>query len=157
MMGPIEPRLREALTQRFPEVFPAEGELDQNGVLVPAHHHVALARLLKEEFGFTLYVSVIATHFPLPEGDTFEVATVLRHPRGAALFWWRVPLGADPEIPTLYELFVGADWQEREQFDLVGVKFVGHPDPRRLMLPEDWEGYPLRKNYAINTPHAPWR
>jgi NADH-quinone oxidoreductase subunit C len=54
-------------------------------------------------------------------------------------------------------VFVGADWQEREQFDLVGVHFAGHPDLRRLMMPEDWVGHPLRRDYAIDTPHAPWR
>ena len=157
MMGPVDPALRAALHHQFPEVFAAEGDLDPNGVTVPAASHVALARALKEQHGFTLYVSVIATHFATAEGDAFEVATVLRNPTTAALFWWRVRLGADPEIPSLYELFAGADWQEREQFDLVGVRFVGHPDLRRLMLPEDWQGYPLRKSYAIDTPHPPWR
>ena len=70
---------------------------------------------------------------------------------------WRVKLGADGTIATLFPLFAGADWQEREQFDLVGVQFSGHPDLRRLMLPDDWEGHPLRKEYAIDTPHPPWR
>lgn len=157
MMGPLDPALREALAAQFPEVFAAEGDLDPNGVVVPAEHHVALARTLKESFGFTLYVSVIATNFPTPDGETYEVATVLRNPTTAQPFWWRVRLGADPQLPTLYALFAGADWQEREQYDLVGVTFVDHPDMRRLMLSEDWEGFPLRKSYAIDTPHTPWR
>ncbi|MSP92691.1 MAG: NADH-quinone oxidoreductase subunit C, partial [Myxococcales bacterium] len=46
---------------------------------------------------------------------------------------------------------------EREQYDLVGVRFGGHPDLRRLMMDEDWPGHPLRKDYAIETSHAPWR
>lgn len=156
MMGPVDPALRAALHQRFPELYAAEGELDANGVVVPADQHVALATVLKEQ-GFTLYVSVIGTHFPAETGDTYEVATVLRNPKTARPFWWRVRLDADPKLPTLYDLFAGADWQEREQFDLVGVQFVGHPDLRRLMLSEDWDGFPLRKSYAINTPHTPWR
>ena len=60
-------------------------------------------------------------------------------------------------VPRLYPLFAGADWQEREQYDLVGVIFEGHPDLRRLMMPEDWDGHPLRKDYAIDTRVAPWR
>ena len=157
MMGPVDPALREALAKQFPDVFAAEGDLDPNGVVVPAALHVALAKTLKESFGFTLYVSVIATNFPTAEGETYEVATVLRGGGVAQPFWWRVRLGADPQLATLYPLFAGADWQEREQFDLVGVNFVDHPDMRRLMLSEDWEGFPLRKSYAIDTPHTPWR
>ncbi len=87
-----------------------------------------------------------------------QIATVLRRPtRDSSQICWRVRLGPDEELPTLFEVFAGADWQEREQFDLVGVRFAGHPDLRRLMLPEDWGGHPLRKDYAIDTPHPPWR
>jgi len=51
-------------------------------------------------------------------------------------------------IPTLYGLFRGADWQERETFDMYGIQFEGHPHPKRLLMPEDWKGYPLRKDYV---------
>jgi NADH-quinone oxidoreductase subunit C len=54
----------------------------------------------------------------------------------------------DPSIPTLVNVWSVANWQERECYDLVGVLFEGHPDLRRLLLPDDWEGYPLRKDYA---------
>ena len=75
----------------------------------------------------------------------------------------RGPLGLFLHVP-----FPGADlfrlipWADRLlegilEFDLVGVQFSGHPDLRRLMLPDDWEGHPLRKEYAIDTPHPPWR
>lgn len=52
------------------------------------------------------------------------------------------------KIPTLAHIWNNADWNEREIFDLLGVEFVGHPDLRRLMMPEDWEGAPLRKDYT---------
>ena len=158
--------LHGRLREQFGEFIPEE-ELDTSGTLVPAEHHLAVAEYLKSELGFTLYVSVVASHWPAPPQDeeseevieeSFEVATVLRQPTpGGLLFWWRVKLGANEEIASLYELFAGADWQEREQFDLVGVRFANHPDLRRLMMPEDWEGHPLRKEYAIDTPHSPWR
>ena len=51
-------------------------------------------------------------------------------------------------IPSLYGLFRGADWPERETFDMFGISYEGHPHPKRLLMPEDWKGYPLRKDYV---------
>jgi NADH-quinone oxidoreductase subunit C len=59
--------------------------------------------------------------------------------------------------PTLTGLYRGADWMERECYDLLGVVFDGHPDLRRILLDQDWEGHPLRKDYAHDMPHAPYR
>ncbi len=57
--------------------------------------------------------------------------------------------GQIPEIPTVTNVWPAADWHEREVYDLCGVWFVGHPDPRRMLLAEDWEGHPLRKDYEF--------
>ncbi len=54
----------------------------------------------------------------------------------------------DLTVPSLYGLFKGADWQERETFDMFGINFDGHPHPKRLLMPEDWKGWPLRKDYV---------
>ena len=51
-------------------------------------------------------------------------------------------------VPSLYGLFHGADWQERETYDMFGINFEGHPHPKRLLMPEDWKGWPLRKDYV---------
>lgn len=55
---------------------------------------------------------------------------------------------ADPVVPSLFPVWRGADWFEREVYDLFGVTFTGHPDLRRIMLPDDWVGHPLRKDYV---------
>ncbi|RVU00827.1 NADH-quinone oxidoreductase subunit C [Mucilaginibacter limnophilus] len=52
-----------------------------------------------------------------------------------------------PEFPSVSSVYRTADWHEREAYDLVGIFFTGHPDLRRILLPDDWEGYPLRKDY----------
>ena len=54
----------------------------------------------------------------------------------------------DLSIPSLYQLYRGSDWPERETFDMFGITFEGHPQPKRLLMPEDWQGFPLRKDYV---------
>ena len=61
--------------------------------------------------------------------------------------------GADPRVPTLFELWPGTEAHERETYDMFGIEFQGHPDPSRILMPEDWEGHPLRKDY--DTGHVP--
>ena len=70
----------------------------------------------------------------------------------------RTRLGpGETRCASLAGLYRGADWMERECYDMFGIRFEGHPDLRRILLSEDWEGYPLRKDYAVDTPFAPYR
>src|SRR4051812_44627327 len=65
----------------------------------------------------------------------------------------RIP-GESPAIESVTEVWRGANWYEREVFDLFGIRFINHPNLRRIMMPEDWEGYPLRKDYPITGPRV---
>ncbi len=59
-----------------------------------------------------------------------------------------LPRDGELKVPSLYKIFRGSDWQERETYDMFGVNFIGHPHPKRLLMPEDWKGWPLRKDYV---------
>lgn len=133
-------------------------ELPPEGPEVPRALLVELARALKQELGFGYFTGCAATHYPAAGEEperTMVWYRVRRIPRDEFAFRVWCPVGES--VPTLSGVWAGADWQEREQYDLVGTVFEGHPDLRRLMMPEDWEGHPLRRDYAIDTRHAPWR
>ncbi len=81
--------------------------------------------------------------------ERFEVVvTLISHQRrGRVRLRVQVP-EEDPRLPTLFDLFPGAENPEREVFDMFGIAFDGHPDMTRILMPEDWDGHPLRKDYA---------
>jgi len=141
--------------------FSASTELDGPPRVEP-QFHLELARTLRDEFGYRIFGFVVAAHFPAAkDGDAPETLRIVYGLRSVGknthLATWQLEVPVGGTLPSLVELFAGADWQEREQFDLLGIRFDGHPDLRRLMLPEDWKGHPLRKDYAIDTEVAPWR
>ena len=141
------------------------GEIPAEGPVVPREHLLALARALKEELGFLFFVYCAAVHYPADAQHpdrTLVAYRVRRLPAAAAgrpteTFPFRAWVPTGETTPSLARVWAGADWQEREQFDLVGTVFEGHPDLRRIMMPEDWPGHPLRRDYAIETPCFPWR
>jgi NADH:ubiquinone oxidoreductase subunit C len=129
--------------------------------LIGADRHIELATALRDEHGYRIFGFVVATHYPPGPQDPAETIRVcygLRTVgRGTQLATWQLIAKVGEAVPSLVPLFAGADWQEREQYDLLGIRFEGHPDLRRLMLSEDWIGHPLRKDYAIDTKVHPWR
>ena len=144
----------------FDEVSPDEGPN------VAADRLLDLARALKEELDYRFFVYCAAAHYPPTEGTEeepgepghFIVAYRLRKlGNGSDSVPFYTTVALDEPCPSLTPLFAGADWQEREQFDLVGVGFSNHPDLRRIMMPEDWPGHPLQRDYSIDTAHHPWR
>ena len=89
----------------------------------------------------------------LPEGvphERFEVVVNLLSLSQARRVRIRVPVPeADPVVPTLFYIYPGVEAMEREAYDMFGILFAGHPDLSRILMPEDWEGHPLRKDYGV--------
>jgi NADH-quinone oxidoreductase subunit C len=115
----------------------------------------AVARVLKEQVGCHYFNWLSAVDW---KDKGLEVVCRLENLDDglAVMLRSQLPPG-EVHCPTLTGLFRGAEWMERECFDLLGVIFDGHPDPRRILLSEDWEGHPLRKDYAVDMPFPPYR
>jgi NADH-quinone oxidoreductase subunit C len=151
----------EAVVERVKGAVAAESH-GQTVVHVPRESWLEAVRFLKEEQQFTQCSDITAVDQllrpdrPLPAGverERFEVvANFLSHPRNRRIrFICQVPDGPGPDgavVDSLFEVFSGTELPEREVYDLFGVRFAGHPDLVRLLLPDDWEGHPLRKDDA---------
>ncbi len=125
---------------------------------VPRDRYLAVARALHDE-GFLMCADLTAVDYltyepdrALPAGvdaERFEVVVGLLSFSPIERIRIRVQLpDDDPTLPSLFELYPGADALEREAFDMVGVVFTDHPDLTRILMPEDWVGHPLRKDYS---------
>ena len=120
--------------------------------------YLALVKSLVDD-GFTMCVDLTGVDYlehmgrPLPEGiaaERFEVVVNLLdlHARRRIRLRVQVPESA-PTLPSLFDLYPGSEAMERETFDMFGISFDGHPDLTRILMPEDWVGHPLRKDYDV--------
>ncbi len=138
----------EAILSRIQEQFGAAiGEATVRGaevrLTVTPEASWALCRLLRD-LGFE-YLNCLSGADWLSRLEVVYDLSSLRHPSKVHL---RVPLPREnPVLRSVTDIWRGADWHERECFDLFGIRFEGHPDLRRILLPEDWVGFPLRKDY----------
>ena len=149
--------LRQALPDVAIELVPS---VDQPTLLVPAEAMERVARQLREHpsLQFQALAELTAADF-WPREPRFEVVYHFVSMGPDAIGAGVPPAhrlrvktrvgGADAKVPTITRIYTNANWYEREVFDLFGVTFEGHPDLRRILMPEDWEGYPARKDYPV--------
>jgi NADH-quinone oxidoreductase subunit C len=123
----------------------------QSTIYVSRDELPAVARVLREgpDPRFDFLAELTAVDF-WPQEPRFELVYLLVSIERRARLRLKVRLaGGDAHIATVSGIWPAANWLEREVWDLFGIAFDGHPDPRRLLMPEDWEGYPLRKDYPV--------
>jgi len=120
--------------------------------------YLDVVKALKEE-GFNFCVDLTAVDYlahpgrRLPAGvkpERFELVVGLLSFEDRRRIRLRVQVpGSDPVVPSMFRLYPGTEAMEREAFDMMGILFEGHPDLTRILMPEDWEGHPLRKDYSV--------
>jgi NADH-quinone oxidoreductase subunit C len=138
----------QALVDRF-GAQPIE-RLDQVSLIVKPEHLVEVCRVLRDEFSFERLSGQTGVDYWPQVEPRFHIVYQLHSVSKNIRLGLRVPVsGGDPRLPSILPVYPNANWHEREIWDMFGVRFDGHPDLRRILMPEDWVGHPLRKDYPL--------
>ncbi len=125
---------------------------DNRRVVVPAAKLLPILSLLKTDLGFDMLAEITAVDYLEYEGatDRFGVVyVVLNTQTGERLIVKTFVNDPNPSLPSMFPLWKSADWLEREVYDMFGISFTGHPDLRRILTPDEFTAYPLRKDYPL--------
>ncbi len=146
--NPVVAKLRSWSTNAIEEVIEYRGDTT---IVVPRKVLRSVAEQCRDTEGLKFNLLTDATcidRYPLE--PRFELNYQLISIPLKQKLRIRVKLsGNDPVVDSLFPVWKGANWLEREIFDMFGIQFTGHPDLRRILLPDDWEGYPLRKDFPV--------
>ncbi|MBX9600623.1 MAG: NADH-quinone oxidoreductase subunit C [Bryobacteraceae bacterium] len=143
--GELPENLRTQFSEDVPETSQYAG---QPYVVCKPDAAVAVLRYLKEREQFDALVDITAVDYPSREARFELIYIVYSHARNQRLRV-KTSIGAASRPRTLTAVFTGANWLEREVYDMFGIVFDGHPGLHRILLPEEWTGFPLRKDSSI--------
>ena len=157
-MEPLQ--IADKIKEKFPESFVDAKEFrGQASVTLKKERIIDICRFLHDDPDLLLdyLVDLCGADYMGKKEKRFEVvyqlySIPLRH---AIRLKAEVP-ETDLKIDSVMPVWIGADWHEREAYDMFGIVFRGHPDLRRILLPESWEGFPLRKDYPLQGPEKEW-
>lgn len=150
--GPLVDRLRQRFGEEISGCFSYQGD---QFLVAKLPGVFAILQYLKAEEGFDYLVDVTAVHY-LPKEKPFDVFWILySHPHNVRI---RVKTEvAEGESPRSADsLYASANWLEREVYDMFGIRFAEHPNMTRILLPDEWQGHPLRKDYSIIQQDQDW-
>jgi len=152
---PLIDRIRQRFGDRITE---AVATLGQQIIRVKKESYFELCRFLHddEESLFDMCSDLTAIHWPERAGQEFDVVVLLYSVPKNRRLRVKVALADGEACQSVTSIWLGADWMEREVYDMFGIKFEGHPDLRRILLPPDWPGHPLRKEYPIEYRDNEW-
>jgi len=129
--------------------------LDQNYMVVDRSAIPEILQILRNEEEFDYCVDLTAVHYPKREKQ-FDVVWVLYSFARNERIRIKTQIADGESLPSSVPIWATANWLEREVFDMFGIKFDGHPDMKRILLPDGWKGHPLRKDYGILQQDNEW-
>lgn len=152
-VGPTAQPWDDEFSRRVRERFGASVKealsyLGQNYFVVDEASIVSICGYLKHEEQFNFLADLTAVDYPKREKRFEVIYQLYSFPRNQRLRV-KAALGENETIESVTSVWAAANWLEREAFDMFGIRFNGHPDLRRILLPDEWEGHPLRKDYHI--------
>ncbi len=153
---PWESALVDSLKSAYgPGILEAASYLDQNYLVVDRSVCHQVLSALRQQHGFSSITDLTAVHYP-KDPLPFEIVWILYSIPNLARIRVKARFAEGEEVPTATDQWVGTNWMEREVYDMFGVRFAGHPDLRRILLPDEWTGFPLRKDYDVQLQDSIW-
>lgn len=154
--SPWDDELAQAVRQSFPDqVLECSTYLGQKFLVARADSLVAVLEYLRLEADFDYLVDLTAVDYPKKE-ERFEVVYVLYSFSRNERVRVKIPIKDGESVESAVSVYLTANWLEREVYDMFGIEFSNHPDLKRILLPEDWEGFPLRKDKDILDMDQQW-
>ncbi len=147
MDGPTLEKLKENFSNSILDIIEFRGELT---VIIKKEDLIKICEFLKSdpELEYNFLSDVCGVDFPERE-KRFELVYNLYSIPNRFRVRLKIRVGEGESVPSVTPVWSGADWMEREVYDLFGIRFDNHPDLRRILLPDDWVGHPLRKDFPL--------
>ena len=136
-------------------IHEASTYLGQNYMIVESAMIPEILQILRDEEQFDYCVDITTMHYPEQEKQ-FEIVWILYSFARNERIRVKTAIADGEEIPSAVPLWPAANWLEREVYDMFGIRFQGHPDMKRILLPDGWKGHPLRKDYGIIQQDRDW-
>jgi len=153
---PWESEMVTRLRNRYGSGIDPKTYVGQNYIIADASIVFELLQVMRDEEQFEYCVDVTAVHYPQRKDQEFDVVWILYSFEHNQRVRVKTMIKDGDPAPSVAGLWTTANWLERECYDMFGIRFEGHPDLRRILLPDGWQGFPLRKEYGITQQDSEW-